>query len=116
MPAQAPFEGRANRQLADRLLEACLGDPALAEHMRQITGAVVTRRQLRTRSKLQQVVHSAVRSGLMRRDSKGRFTRLDPRLKAKINRIKLRNIKTGKPSKAEIRQLERETFALLTEA
>ncbi len=70
---------------------------------------------VRALSPLQRLVRSAIVSGLMLRDERGRFTGLDPRLSAKLALLKRKLIISKKLTRSEVRKLQRETFGLLAQ-
>jgi len=71
------------------------------------------RAHLRERSDIQKVIVSAVRAGLMRRDSRGRFVALDARLKRQIQLLQAKRKARTRPSPAQRRALQQATFALI---
>ena len=111
-----PFDpmSPAGQRLVQAIAEACIrtgqpdlfGDGAEGRPLR-------VRPHLRERSALQRVVLSAVRTGLMRRDSRGRFIGLDPRLKQAIAAAKARLTRSKQLTRTQIRELQRATFALI---
>jgi len=111
-----PFEttSPASQKLLQAIAEACIsaGTPEMFGTTPE-TRPLRIRAHLRETSDIQRVVIHAVRSGLMRRDKRGRFIGLDPKLKVAIRRLMDKRDKEGQPTKAEIRRLQRITFSLI---
>jgi len=107
-------EAAAFRQLADecarRILDGGHADvllPGFAERN------LVVRTSTRAKSPLQRVVVEAVRAGLMQRDARGRFVRLDPKVKRAILLIQKRRTDRARPTRAQVRADQQAVFAAL---
>jgi len=104
---------------AGQKLLATLSDVLIREAQPEMFGQdpgdrpLRVRAHLRERSDLQRVILSAVRSGLMRRDARGRFVALDARLRRQIQSLQAKRQARARPTAAQRRALQQATFALL---
>ena len=111
-----PFEptSPAGQRLITAVAEALVAtaQPSMfdpAEHFKPL----VVRRHFRETSDLQRVIISPVKSGLMRRDARGRFIGLHPRLRRQIELLKRKRERAAIPTPAEIRRRQQATLALV---
>lgn len=107
---QSPEFQRLVEEIARKILEGGHASQLLPGFSDR---TLTVRTHVRTRSPLQRAVLEATRAGLMRRDARGRFVGLDPRVRRQIALIQRTRRRKAMPTRAQIRADQQAVFALL---